>query len=301
MNLPKFLFVGTAKAGTTSIYQYLKQHADIEIPVKETFYFTREIMKGNQLPYPLQRPLEDLFLETADYKNIYSDISNEKHVGEIGTGYLYHHRESIPEIKKTLGDDVSICIVLRNPVSRCYSSYLHFTKDLHETLSFEESLSEEQGRIEKGYDFMWHHYKMGLYASQVEAYLNHFKKVKVMFFEDLIKDPTTFMNELVEFIGVSPRDSWELAKSHNPSGKPKNPALQKLITHENPVKKALRPLFRLVFNKEKREKIRKGVKNRNLDKPKPISTEMKSFLSNQYREDIERLESILGHSIEPWR
>jgi len=124
-----FLFVGTAKAGTTSIYNYLLQHPDIFIPKKETFYFLRDIYEHNSLPYPKQRNPENLVLGTDAYRALYED-SNGKMSGEIGTGYLFSHEVSIPRIKEELGEEVKIVIILRHPVDRAYSSYRHFTKDL---------------------------------------------------------------------------------------------------------------------------------------------------------------------------
>jgi len=38
--MPNFLIIGAAKSGTTSLYEYLKQHPQIWMsPVKETNFF----------------------------------------------------------------------------------------------------------------------------------------------------------------------------------------------------------------------------------------------------------------------
>ena len=36
---PNFLVLGAAKTGTTSLYEYLRQHPDVFMPTKETFFF----------------------------------------------------------------------------------------------------------------------------------------------------------------------------------------------------------------------------------------------------------------------
>ena len=42
--LPNFFIVGAGKAGTTSLYSYLRQHPQIYMsPVKEPCYFASEI------------------------------------------------------------------------------------------------------------------------------------------------------------------------------------------------------------------------------------------------------------------
>jgi hypothetical protein len=297
VSLPSFLFVGTAKAGTTSIAKYLVQHPDIAIPRKETFYFLRDIYRNNDLPYPAQRRRDEYILDKNVFEDLYTGLEN-KVTGEVGTGYLFHHEVAIPRIKETLGDDLKILMVLRNPVDRCYSSYLHFAKDLHEKGSFEEALNLEESRAKEDWDFMWQHRSMGLYAKQVAAYLETFKAVKVLFYEDLKREPKAFMKEVFEFLEVDAGVDLDFSKSHNPSGKPKNEALQRFITHENFLKRLLRPIFRLFFSKEKREKIRKGAKGRNLEKSVELSEQQRGELMAYYREDIAELSRLLGRPLE---
>jgi hypothetical protein len=296
VTLPSFLFVGTAKAGTTSIEKYLKQHPDICIPRKETFYFLKDIYRNNHLSYPLQRRRDEYILNKEVYEEEYSGIEAMV-TGEVGTGYLFHHELAIPRIKETLGDDVKILMVLRHPVDRCYSSYLHFAKDLHENGTFEEALDSEEKRFKEGWDFMWQHRWMGLYAKQVEAYLGAFKEVKVLFYEDFRRAPDVFMKEVFEFIDVNPNINLDLAKTHNASGTPKNETLQRFITQETFLKRLVRPLFRLVFSKDRREKIRKEAKGRNLKKSEGLSVEQRSKLMSFYSDDIAELSALIGRPL----
>lgn len=300
MNLPKFLFVGTAKSGTTSIYHYLRQHPQVEIPMKETFYFMSELLKDNHLPYPKQRPKSDLVLTEQSYMDLYRGIPLDKVTGEIGTGYLYHHQMSIPLIQKTLGTDVKIAIILRNPMDRCFSSYMHFVKDLFEDLSFEASLDAEQSRIKENWDFMWHHKSLGYYADQVKAYQDTFKNVKVWLYDDLRSDSESTLRSMAEFIGIDTFDLPSSTKAYNPSGKPKNKRLQKFITHENPVKSVLRPVFRALFSQEKRERMRKGLKSRNLKKAEGSNIDTYNQLRESYREDIMQLSGLIERDLNDW-
>jgi len=299
ISLPSFLCVGTAKAGTTSIAEYLLQHPKLRIPMKETFFFLRDIYRNNDLPYPMQRAREDYVLQADAYEQLYENME-EFITGEIGTGYLFHHEEAIPRILDTLGKDVKIIIVLRDPVERCYSSYRHFTKDLHETLSFEASLEMEKERANEDWDFMWQHREMGLYSDQVAAYKNAFSHVKVMIYEDIKKDPKAFMDEIFQYIGVEPLEELDTTKEYNPSGDPKSKTLQRFITQENPVKALVRPVFRLFFSPEKRAEMRKEMKAKNLSKGDTIPEEMRIQLRKFYAEDIKELSLKLGRSLEEW-
>lgn len=259
----------------------------------------KDIYKNISLPYPHQRDQADLVLGFDQYKALYPSAQG-KMVGEIGTGYLYHHEVSIPIIKKTLGDDVKILIVLRNPAERCFSSYMHFVKDIHETASFEEALALEQERKESKWDFMWMHKDVGFYSDQVDAYIQKFKNCKVLIYEEFVKDPKTVMNELFVFLGLPPKNDLIVERVYNPSGEAKFKVFQKFITHENPFKSLIRPVFRMFFSKEKREQIRKNAKAKNLTKGQRITPDARKRLMAQYMSDILKLEKILGRDLRVW-
>lgn len=294
-----FLFAGTAKAGTTSIYEYLNQHPQVHIPVKETFYFLKEVYTDFSLGYPAQRAEEDLILNEADYRKLYPEDPEKIH-GEIGTGYLYHHRTSIPLIQKTLGKDVKILIILRNPVQRAYSSYMHFVKDVHERLSFEDSLKKEEERKKLKYDFMWFHRDLGLYADQVEAFLKAFNQVKILITEEFADNPEEGMKDIFEFLEIDPDVKLNFEKVYNKSGQPKSKGLQRLITQENVIKKTLRPAFRKLYSKEKREKIRKRVKNMNISGYRSMDPKIEAKLKDFYQEDVRKLEKLIGRPLVKW-
>lgn len=51
MRLPNFLVIGAAKAGTTTVYQYLKQHPLVYMsPRKEPHFFSKNETKDYPIP-----------------------------------------------------------------------------------------------------------------------------------------------------------------------------------------------------------------------------------------------------------
>ncbi len=294
--LPRFLLVGTAKAGTTTIERALAAHPDIGIPRKETFYFDHDRMGGGRLPYPMQRPKDAVIHDEESYRQLYAPLVDKLCV-EIGTGYLYHHEVAIPRILRTLGKDVHIGIVLRDPVERTWSSYMHFVKDLHEPLGFEEALAAEPDRIRQDWDFMWHHVAMGRYAEQVRAYMEAFGNVRVFFFEDLKTDQHGFLREVCSFAGADPDALQHADSAHNPSGIAKLRALQLFITTDNPLKKMVRPLWRLAVPEEKRSQARKYVKSRNLSKSEGPTPEEIARLKDVFFNDVRDLGLLLDQDL----
>ena len=68
--LPNFFIVGTGKAGTTSLYRYLRQHPRIYMsPVKEPAYFASEIRAAN-LSEPIRRHVA---LQSLQLRNVLDD------------------------------------------------------------------------------------------------------------------------------------------------------------------------------------------------------------------------------------
>lgn len=298
--MPKCLFVGTAKAGTTTLEHALRAHPQVAIPRKETFFFDHECMGGGRLPYPMQRDPSTVVTSAGAYKELYAGHGRPMPV-EIGTGYLYHHRTAVPGIKQLLGPGVRIGMVLRDPVERAWSSYMHFVKDTHEQLSFRESLAQEQQRRDEGWDFMWHHVAMGMYARQVAAYIEAFPDVGVFFFEDLRDNGPAFMQQVFRFLGLEPISAPRVA-AKNPSGVPKYRALQRLITTDNAVKRLIRPVVRAMLPEHKRSKARKFLKEKNLARGAAMAPADRLWLRDTYAKDVSDLSGLLGQDLyAKWR
>ena len=296
---PNFLVLGAAKTGTTSVYAYLQQHPEVFLPTKETFFFISELYRDNHLPYPAQRPKEEIVFDEAAYLAPYAEAGDAKAFGEVATGYLCYHEHAIPRIKATLGSDVKLLAILRQPVERAYSGYTFFRRDLHEKLDWESALAAEAERTEKGWDFMWAYAAHSHYAASVRAYQEAFPNMRVFFFDDLRADPAAFMREVFEYLGVDPNVSLDLSEK-NVSGAPKSKAFQALVTQDNPVKKILRPLLRALAGRETRHRMRQWLKARNVgDKDRMTPVQFNAMLP-AFQEDIRDLERLTGRDLSAW-
>lgn len=286
---PNFLIVGAAKAGTTSLANYLNQHPDIFIPeAKELRFFVKDtILKTNPKDPLLKGILKSSVLDEDDYFALFQ--RKEKLLGEASVHYLYHYEEAIPKIKKYLGD-IPIIIMLRNPVKRAISNY-EYLKGIH-TRSFSKELKLEESRINEQFNAFWYYKQLGLYYKQVNAYLKAFKQVKVIIFEDFVKNQQTEMDELFKFLGVSPISLN--FKIHNQSVN--HSMLRRFVN-----KTRISIFFKFFLPSNKKEHIIKKltpilVSNKKNHLTDDELIELKTF----FKEDTLNLESLLNIKLDNW-
>ena len=135
------------------------------------------------------------------YKELYKHVRNEKAIGDASIGYLYKYDNSIPNIKKYLGD-VKIILILRNPIEKAISQYNHLTSINAEPLSFKEAISEEENRINECYPPLYHYISTSLYFNQVNAFKKNFSNVKIIFTQNLKSNPEQVLIECCRFLGI---------------------------------------------------------------------------------------------------
>src|SRR5690554_1769397 len=161
--LPNFLIVGTAKSGTTSLVQYLKNHPKIFIPdIKEPRYFSYDLLKDNGYKGPGDLENKKIAIKDKDeYENCFKKVREDViAIGEASVETSFYFEHTIPKIKNEIGDP-KIIILLRDPVKRAISAYSHLIREGRETLSIEEAIKNERLRRDNGYEFIWSYVSSG--------------------------------------------------------------------------------------------------------------------------------------------
>lgn len=301
MNMPNFLIVGAPKSGTTSLYQYLKQHPQVFVnsTIKESNFFVepKKILGSGPRFYG-----ENSYGKTLkDYQQLFEDVSvAHTAIGEICPVYLPFYENTIPNIKKYLNEDVKIIIILRNPIDRAFSHYMHNVRDTDEKLSFEDALKLENERINKSYWNSFYLTKLGFYYNQVKAYKENFINVKVFLFEDLRKD--NFFKELFEFLEVDSTLKINNEKSYNKSGRPKNKILQEFLVNENISKKYFKSIFKNILPRTIKDQLlglQAILLDNNLEK-EHMHPATREKLKNIFKEDIEKLSKLINRDLSHW-
>jgi len=298
-NLPNFLIVGAAKCGTSSLHNYLNQHPDVFMPsyneqgmkVKEPRFLIKDLVKDR-----LHNGVWDL----KSYQALFNNVINEKAIGESTVLYLYYYNEAIKNIKKYLGDDVKIIIILRNPLDRAFSAYTHVSRSLKEPLSFEEALEVEENRLENDETLtpMVMYKDMGLYHDMVNAYVENFKNVHVIMYVDFQQNTKEVVKKTLAFLGILRSEELDTHSKHNVGGKSwRFSFLKQFFMKDNFIKKELR----VIFPKTLRKRFRVFSEYFLKEKVKPIKPETKKELISFFRNDVEKLEKLLNIDLKNWK
>ena len=296
MNLPNFLIIGAAKAGTTSLYSYLNQHPEIYFsPFKEPRFFALEGLEVNYQG-PSQVINEKAINTLDEYTKLFEEVKEEKAIGEASTLYLYSDRAS-ERIKQYI-PQVKLIAVLRNPIDRAYSSYSHLVRDGYETLSFAEALAAEAERIDRNWPPLWHYQARGFYYQQLAKYYALFpaEQIKVYLYDDFTNNPLGVAADIFDFLGVDTNFMPNTSQKMNVSGAPKNKALHKIITQDNPLKSIVKQFF----PQDLRKTLYKKIKSSNLGKSAKMPIEVRTQLINLYRDDVSKLEKLIDRDLSDW-
>ena len=283
---PNFFIVGAAKAGTTSLYAYLKNTPDVKMSSeKEPGYF-----RSNSLPAIHSRRIQ----KPSQYLKLFKDATNEKAVGEATPGYLVD-----PESAKLIHNALpkaKIIILLRDPVERAFSHYLtRQTKGIlkqpfHEMIT--SVINEREKGISSEFNFAL---DSGLYTNNVKRFQDIFgtEKVKILIFEEFIKEQKKTVKEVLEFLGVDSDPPETIEKMYNVYGAPRGKLSQYILASDSLVK-----FSRHIIPQSLRWELRKKLLLKKEKKPE-LSNEDRTLLEDFYRKDVHALQKLLQRNL-PW-
>ncbi|MFM9056642.1 MAG: sulfotransferase [Bacteroidota bacterium] len=296
---PNFLVAGVAKAGTTSLFYYLRQHPEISIPRKETFFFIHKHYTHQDPNEPGARPVNRIIRTEEEYLKLYSNCETNA-IGEVSTGYAYYHEESIPAIQHLLGDP-KIILVLRDPVDRIVSGYNHFRNAGIEPFELNIAIESERVRKEAGWDFMWQYTGLGFYADAVRAFQSGFSNVLIVLQEDIAGERANeTMKRIFRFLRVDDSFVPDVSTTYNLSDSQQSNPVFRYFLSSRPIRKFLRPLVKTLLPIE----LKRSILHR-LRKPDPSGKyrpdpEQLKKLYELYAEDIRVTQALIGRDLSHW-
>lgn len=287
--LPNFFIVGAPKAGTTSLYHYLKMHPEVFMsPIKEPNFFSYdETVRQNLYHKEKGVGTLDAYLELFATAN-----GRHKAVGEASVSYLFY--PSVPAKIKELVPDAKIIMSLRNPVDRAFSHYYMEHKLGYVNVPLEDILS---GKSNHKFAHLWYqqYIELGLYHQQVKRYLDVFGKenVRIYIYDEITDNMEGMILNLLEYLQIDPSFMPELEGKYNTFSTPRNSIFRAIYAQKN-----LRRFARKIVPDAQVEAIKKLFLTRNVKQAKHDATIER--MQEIFKPDIMQLEKLLNKDLSRW-
>ena len=276
--LPNLVVIGGLKCGTTSLHHYLNLHPEVTMSrPKELNFFVAE------LNWPLGAEW---------YASHFDPVAPVR--GESSPHYTNRPRfEGVAERMQGLLDGARLIYVVRDPIDRMLSHYLHNAGGGYEGRPLEEALTDAHSS----------YVSRSRYSFQLEPYLEAFGRssIEIVTREELLRDRGATMRWLFEFLGVDPEFTSEQFEREWETGSAKGggrfqimdravrlPGLRALDRNFDRLPESLRWLVERVVHDP-----RAG------EAPKPrLPESLRSRLADLFRDDVARLEETAGREFD---
>src|SRR5262245_24982202 len=187
------------KGGTTSLHRYLRQHPDVFMPEQKELNFFLDDYAGPPIDPPEER---NWSRGSAWYERQFADAERERAVGEASPNYSRH--PTYPGVAERIAavlPKVKIIYLVRNPIDRVLSHYLHDVANGREQCPLHIALQRDDRYLAPS-----------RYATQVEQYLRVVSSDRLLLLksDDLLTRRAATVHRVLEFIGVDANISLHL-------------------------------------------------------------------------------------------
>lgn len=296
MALPNFIISGFPKCGTTSLHYYLSEHPEIYMPnKKELHFFTNKIFEENNKGAGDSVLANTHIKALDDYKKCFEGGKKYKTIGETSPSYI-NHPTLFKKINTTLSDP-KIIVLIRDPIKRAHSNYLHLVREQRETLSFEEALSQEEKRKALKYADFWYYKFNSTYYKKIKNAKDIFSNVLIITQEELSQQSSQTIKKVYQFLGVDTKfKPKSLKKTYNPGGAYKKNIITSVMFRpsliKNIIKKIIpvRPWMKDILN---------TISARYKKSPEKINDKTHKYLIKYFKKDVEAIKK-LGVDTSSW-
>lgn len=290
---PRFLVIGAAKAGTTTLRMYLSRHSQLCVPVElEPEYFADSYDRGWEW-----------------YTGLFADANADQICGESSPIYTCHpnYPQCVARIAEHL-PNVRLIYILRHPVERTYSQYLQQIRT-RDTIGIDQPALESFQAFVDHYDW-W--VQAGEYMRFINEYLRYFRREQllILFIEDLKRDPATLIRKVLRFIGVNEdEDVTQMGHAHG-----KRSAAWQRWQARYQMTAALRsvPVLSAVAGTLVPRRVREaiysvlertpvGTRARRAVEPPPMLPSTRAQLLARFRQSTTELSAFVGRDLSHWQ
>ncbi|MDT9592603.1 sulfotransferase [Nocardioides zeae] len=299
---PDFFLVGVPKAGTTALHAALAQHPGLHLsPVKEPKYY----LCGDAPPPAYVGPGDahsqrEWIWRREDYLAQFDAAPEGALRGESTPFYLYSR-----DARRRIAADnpaARIVAVLRDPVDRAYSNWMHLWMDgLEPVGDLVAAARLERERVDAGWAPFWHYSGLGRYGEQLADLYALFdrEQVLVLRYREIVDAPATTLARVFAHLGVPGIEVAEIP-SDNSRGYV-GPGLRAAVLGRVIRAGAYAGQFAAPEHWRRISVPIVGQLHRGGAASRPrLTPEQRAELLAPHREDIAQLEEVTGESFADW-
>lgn len=300
---PDALLIGAPKAGTSALHAALALHPQVfsSRPKEPKYYLCADAPPPAYCGPGDAHSQQEWIWRWEDYQRLFEPARDDQVRIESTPFYLYLRNarrriaEELPQAK--------LIAVIRDPVDRAYSNWMHLWSDgLEPEPRFERAFGLEQQRIASGWAPFWHYRGQGLYGRQLHDLYRHVdaERVMVVRYRELVDDPAGLLDRVSIFLGLEPGVIKTIPRENSRPfvGRgPTHSVLSRVIRvgavagswmPPEVWRRASEPLTGLMQ--------RRGATAR-----PSLDPSVRARLVATFDEDIDLLEQVTGQSFEDWR
>jgi hypothetical protein len=271
--LPDFLIIGAMKCGTTSLYNYLRDHPEIAMSqLKEPSYFC----------HSYDRPL-------SWYQSLFPK-KEDAVLGEASTHYTkYPIHNGIPARIHDVLPSVKLIYLVRDPVERIVSQYVHERTRDEETRPMSDCLTLEKTNPYIAYS---------CYAEQIKQYRPYFEdeQILVVNAHKLKNERQQTLHRIIDFLGVEAlplKEERVQEESNQSAGSTERTGIVRTLAQVSWLHRAYACV------PERVRDVLKPLYRSPVQKPE-IETSKKEALYEYFRPEVEWLRQYTGKTFDTW-
>jgi len=278
---PNLIIIGAQKSGTSSLHHYLNLHPDVSMSAtKELNFFVETLNWEKGLDW-----YESWFTGT------------QKIHGESSPSYtMYPNFPGVPARMHSILPDARLIYLVRDPIERIISHYLHQWYGKRQDALFLELLADLENKKTR------HYIHTSSYALQLSQYTEFYdlSKICVVSLEDLKNSRQQTLARIYRFLEIddsfSPIDSTTIVNSTQV--KLRTNLIGDLLLSNSPAVKSLRETAAQLLPGSVKTRLRSLMGSK--QKPPEITSEIRQVLGNALQDDINRFRELTGQSFSQW-
>jgi hypothetical protein len=302
MHKPNTFLIGAPKCGTSAMAQYLAEHPQVFFSdPKEPFFWSSD--------YPGladQHALKGL----DDYLALFRGAQRRHRIIAEGSTNTLRSECAVRRIIE-FNPHARFVAMLRHPIEVAQAFHMEQVYVLNESVTNFEAAWRLQPRRAQGLDIpracrapqFLQYGAIARYGEQVQALLQHVRRENVLFlrFEDFRDDSSAVYRRVLDFLGLDDDRRAEFPVVNASHGH-RLRWVAGLVLDPPPLLRV--PVWRIRTHfRRSRYPLIEGIKAqlRRPERRPALSTALRQEMADYFREDLSKLESLLGWDLSAWR